>query len=99
MNPIGRRHVLGLGLAALAGARGAAAFQIQDMPVPTARAYRLACEAPANHARLLAEIDAQLAGRRLSDGEIAAIRGRALCPLCGCNLAALGEPLASDRPF
>jgi len=86
-----RRRVLGLGLGAgaagtlLAGtARG---FQIQDMPPATERLYRLACEAPARHAQLLAEIDAQLAGRRLGESEIQAIRAKATCPLCGCALA------------
>jgi hypothetical protein len=95
-----RRRFLGLGACVATGVAGAGAahgFQLQDMSVPTERAYRLACEAPANHAQLLAEIDAQLAGRKLSDAEIARIRNAARCPLCGCPLAA-SEPQAADRP-
>jgi len=92
---IGRRRLLGLGALAatgVAGGRAALGFQLQEMSAPTARAYQLACEAPAKHAQLLAEIDAQLAGRVLGDGEIAAIKQAARCPLCGCALTAAAGP-------
>lgn len=98
MLAIGRRRFLGLGASvatAAAGAGAARAFQIQEMPVPTARAYRLACEAPADHAQLLAEIDAALQGRRLPPDEVRAIRAAARCPLCGC---ALVPPAAAEPP-
>ncbi|MCK6450660.1 MAG: hypothetical protein L6R19_07350 [Alphaproteobacteria bacterium] len=97
---IDRRRFLGLGMAAGAGlAAGAArAFQIQEMPPATARAYLAACEAPALHAQLLAEIDAQLAGRTLSADEIARIKSDARCPLCGCALAT-PAPATGDTPF
>lgn len=97
---IERRRFLGLGVAAGAGlaASAARAFQIQEMTPGTARTYLAACEAPSAHARLLAEIDAQLAGRTLSADEIARLKSEARCPLCGCALAA---PTAQtgDTPF
>ena len=101
---IKRRRFLGLGMAAGAGlaatgmSAGARAFQIQEMPPGTARTYLAACEAPAAHARLLAEIDAQLAGRTLSADEVARLKSEARCPLCGCALAAPTAP-AGDTPF
>ncbi|MCC7048120.1 MAG: hypothetical protein IT562_15515 [Alphaproteobacteria bacterium] len=92
---IDRRRFLGLGVfaaASAAGLRAASGFQLQEMNVPTARAYRLACEAPANHAQLLAEIDAALAGRTLTAEETRAIRAAQRCPLCGCALVAAEAP-------
>ncbi len=97
-----------LGIAGLAGASVAAgtaqAFQIQDAPPATRELYRLACEAPSKHLQLLAEIDAQLAGRQLSADDIQAIKARATCPICGCGLAdasgAQTEPhiVPGDKP-
>ncbi|MCC6468241.1 MAG: hypothetical protein IT563_07965 [Alphaproteobacteria bacterium] len=100
---IDRRRFLGLGVFAATGTatlHAAGAFQLQEMNVPTARAYRLACEAPANHAQLLAEIDASLAGRTLTAEETQAIRAAARCPLCGCALVAAAAPIpAANAPF
>jgi hypothetical protein len=99
---IDRRRFLGLGAGIAAGAAGAGAagaFQLQDMPVATERLYRAACEAPTAHARLLAEIDARLAGRALSADEIQAIKTATRCPLCGCALAPPSAPLAGDTSF
>ncbi len=56
------------------------------MPGPQQRQYLLACEAPTKHAQLLAELDAELQGRRLSAAELAAVRQAATCPICGCGL-------------
>lgn len=96
-----RRHFLGLaGLAGASVASGTArAFHIQDAPPATRELYRLACETPSKHLQLLAEIDAQLAGRQLSADDIQAIKARATCPLCGCSLTS-AEPHVSpgDQP-
>lgn len=100
--PIDRRRVLGLGAAlatgtALGTAAGSArAFQIEEASPQTRQLYSLACEAPARHVQLLAEIDAQLAGRHLSGADIAAIKARAACPFCGCALVQ-AEP-SGDKP-
>ena len=95
----GRRQFFMLGLVAAAGAPATAwAFQIQEMSPSAARAYMTACEAPALHARLLAEVDAQLAGRSLSADEIQRVKSETRCPFCGCPL---GAPASSsgDLPF
>ncbi|MBL8704439.1 MAG: hypothetical protein JNM30_06340 [Rhodospirillales bacterium] len=96
-----RRRFLGLGVALAAGATGARVaqgFEIQDAPPATRELYRLACEAPAKHVQLLAEIDAQLAGRHLSAAEIQAIKARATCPLCGCALTQADHAVPGDKP-
>jgi len=101
-----RRRFLGLGAALASGAVGvgtlgagtARAFEIQDAPPATRDLYRLACEAPAKHVQLLAEIDAQLAGRHLSADDIQAIKARATCPLCGCSLAQADHAVPGDKP-
>lgn len=93
-HPYPRRLFLGLGAALATGSVGAGAaraFEIQDASPATRDLYRLACEAPAKHVQLLAEIDAQLAGRHLSAREIAAIKARTACPFCGCSLAEASE--------
>lgn len=100
-----RRRFLGLGVGLGAGlATGAAcigaarAFEIQDAPPATRELYRLACEAPAKHVQLLAEIDAQLAGRHLSAQEIASIKAKTTCPLCGCALTQADHAAPGDKP-
>lgn len=105
-HPYPRRRFLGLGATLAAGTVGAGAaraFEIQDAPPATRDLYRLACEAPAKHVQLLAEIDAQLAGRHLSAPEIASIKAATACPFCGCALAdANGAPadhaVPGDKP-
>ena len=94
-----RRRVLALGFAAAAVPAGARAFQIQEMPPGIARSYLAACEAPARHAELLAEIDARLEGRALGDAERQRVRAEARCPICGCALAAAQPTPPGDAPF
>lgn len=93
-----RRRVLGLGIGLGIGAAAgsARAFQLQEMGPGTERVYRAACEAPALHAQLLAEVDAQLAGRHLSAEEVQAIKASTRCPFCGCALVPASPPLGSD---
>lgn len=86
----------GAGLAAASS--GARAFQIQEMPPATARSYLAACEAPSLHARLLAEVDAQLAGRKLTPEEVQRLKSETRCPFCGCALASAAPP-SGDLPF
>ena len=96
-----RRRLLGLGYALAAGtalATTARAFEIQEASPGTRALYRLACEAPAKHVQLLAEIDAQLAGRQLSAAEIQAIKDKATCPLCGCALSQADHVLPGGKP-
>jgi hypothetical protein len=100
-HPYPRRHLLGLGIGLATGALGveaARAFEIQDAPPATRDLYRLACEAPAKHVQLLAEIDAQLAGRQLSAQEIAAIKAKTACPFCGCALGLADAGAPGDKP-
>ncbi len=98
-----RRRFLGLGVGlgaglAAAGVGPARAFEIQDAPPATRELYRLACEAPAKHVQLLAEIDAQLAGRHLSAQEIASIKAKTTCPLCGCALTQADHAVPGGKP-
>lgn len=96
-----RRRFLGLGTilaASTALATTARAFEIQEAPPATRELYRLACEAPAKHVQLLAEIDAQLTGRNLSANEIQAIKAKATCPLCGCALTQADHAVPGGKP-
>jgi hypothetical protein len=97
---IERRKFLGMGMAAGTGLAAGAAhgFQIQEMPQATARSYLAACEAPSLHARLLAEVDAQLAGRNLTPEEVQRLKNETRCPFCGCALASPAAP-SGDLPF
>ena len=100
MNPPGfdRRQLLTLGLAGAAGlgvvgvAARAGAFELQKMGPAMARSYLSACETPALHAQMLAEVDAALAGRPLTAQQVAELRTSARCPICGCPLVAAALP-------
>lgn len=51
------------------------------------RAARPACAGKdAGHQQILAEFEASLAGRPLSDDEKATLRAALNCPMCGCSL-------------
>jgi hypothetical protein len=85
----------GAGFAAAGAlAPGARALSLAPMPEGMKSAYLAACEAPSAHLRLLAEIEAQLAGRALSTEEVAAVKAASRCPICGCPLASAEPPAA-----
>jgi hypothetical protein len=101
---IGRRRLLCFAASAAAGFAGAAAatraraLSLEPMPEAMKSSYLAACEAPSLHLRLLAEIDAKLAGRELTAAQIAAVRAESRCPLCGCPLVAAEAPGSLAAP-
>lgn len=88
---ISRRHALRavslLSAAALAPASPALAFRIQEeSDSPRVRAMLSACETRDAHAQLVADLIADLEGRRGREQATETVRSMA-CPLCGCRLA------------
>jgi len=103
--PLDRRRFLcfaasaGAGFAAAAAAAPRArALSLEPMPEGMKSSYLAACEAPSLHRQLLAEVDAELAGRGFTRDEIAAVRAAKTCPICGCPLAAAETPAAPAAP-
>jgi hypothetical protein len=72
------------GLAAVAANRPARAFQVEEMPPGSAvgRAYVSRCGGSAEHAALIAQLQARLANDR------SAASMTATCPICGCPVIA-----------
>lgn len=95
---LGRRRFLCFAASAAAGFAGAGAatraraLSLEPMPAGMKASYLAACEAPSLHRQLLAEIDAQLAGRGLAPEQVAAVKAAQSCPICGCPLAAAEAP-------
>lgn len=71
-------------------ANRARALRLEEAAIDVAEHYRAARPACAGkdvgHQQILAEFEASLAGRPLSDAEKAALRAALNCPLCGCSL-------------
>jgi hypothetical protein len=96
---ISRRHALRaaslLSAAIVAPLSPAFAFRIQEeSDSPRVRALIAACETRDAHARLIADLVADLEGTGGRDKAVETVRGMA-CPLCGCRLAdglPQGEP-------
>ena len=89
---ISRRHALRsasllAAAAATVPAAPALAFRIQEeSDSPRVRALLAACETRDAHAQLVADLIADLEGKRGREKATEAVRGMA-CPLCGCRLA------------
>ena len=80
------------GIAAGVAATRAHALELQTMSPDLQRTYLSACEVPAKHAAMLAEVDAALAGQHLSPQRIAELRAASRCPICGCPLVVAAGP-------
>jgi hypothetical protein len=98
---ISRRHALRaaslLSAGILAPLGSAHAFRIQEeSDSPRVRAMISACETRDAHARLIAELVADLEGAGGREKAVETVRAMA-CPLCGCRLAD-GLPQGDSAP-
>lgn len=89
---ISRRHALRstsllAAAAAVAPLAPALAFRVQEeSDTPRVRAMLSACETRDAHAQLMADLIADLEGKRGREQATETVRGMS-CPLCGCRLA------------
>ncbi len=79
---------LGGGLALLGRARQAAAFSVETVPAASGLgiAYANRCGSDALHAKILAQLDAELAGKTGEKGTY--LTASEVCPICGCPVIA-----------
>ncbi len=89
---VSRRHFLSAWTVLAVGVAARPALALTaDTLGPSARAsYLNACSQREQdfHKQLVAEVEATLEGRRLTDAEKDRIRATATCPLCGCPVFA-----------
>ncbi len=85
-----RRTVLTLGLGALAaaGAAPARALSLVEASAHLEAAARDRCNLIADHRAFWTEVEAMLAGTKLSEDERQAILAALQCPVCGCSVSA-----------
>ncbi len=92
-----RRSLLGFGAAAAAAGlvlpRPAAALRIEDLDAPRQRMILQACETRTAHARVVAEMIAEIEGRGVAHEEALKLAAQGSCPFCGCSLAAAAAEL------
>ncbi|MBK8175763.1 MAG: hypothetical protein IPK66_11010 [Rhodospirillales bacterium] len=78
-------------LGILAGISTSKAFVVEQPAASLTAEYkaaRLACTAGPAHAAALADLRASLAATNLTDEQRQAFLAQAVCPICGCPLAA-----------
>jgi len=71
-----------------AAPRQASALRIEDIDVPRQRLILEACETRNAHARVLADLMAELEGRGVDEAQARETAQQMNCPFCGCGLAA-----------
>ena len=96
-----RRTLLQLGGFTLAAAfvpGRARALRVEEMDVPRQRLLLAACETRTAHEKVVADLMRQIEGTG-ADEEQARTRVAAMnCPFCGCNLAAVTQPVGDEEP-
>jgi hypothetical protein len=96
--PLSRRGFLAATSVSVLASGPAGAFSIEPAPPAVKALIQAACEAPALHARLVAELEAALEGRDAVPSERVAALAAAACPVCGCALLSeSASPGASGR--